>query len=595
MRRMGIAKKIVLLIIVLLVVTSAAIIILNGIFYQRDMREQLADVQLPLISDKVLAEVDMTIMEPARGVMLLVNNPFFLDWLRRGEDAAAEDAVFAMLDSMRNNYGIMGVNFGSDQSRKYYAAAGSGRKILEIDDSAAFSWFYDFRDSGAASVTNIYVGDKDWGTAAYTNFRVNVDGQFRGLISIALNLETLARRMDELRPGRDGAVLMLDGEGVIRFVNDNDLVGKPIAAIKPAYQEQWQNVTRGDGAGFHYSQDGSERYVNVRRVPGLDWYLVSEIGTTEFEASLARTILTTIGLSLVLIVIGSVFGVIFAGSITRPLGVITNDLVREADTMSTFAQEISQTSDNLDASARQQAAVVDGASASITDMSGSIARNSENAGTVNSLMRRCDEDVQAGLAAIQHMTGAMDEINHSSGEIGKILKTIEDIAFQTNLLALNAAVEAARAGEAGKGFAVVADEVRSLAQRSASSVQETSSLITETANRVNRGMSIVGELDEKFKIIMESLEQIKEMSARIGEATFEQTHGIEQVNQAMGQVDKHSREAASEAASMTRVSSDITARVENLRVSIDMLGTLLNRRNAGHNPQTNARRLTYTR
>ena len=579
MRRMGIAKKIVLLIVILLLVTSAAIIVLNSIFYRRDMRQQLAQVQLPLITDKVLAEVDTAIMEPARGVMLLVDNPFFLEWLRSGEPVEGEKTVFAMLDSMRENYGIMAVNFGSEQSGKYFAAGDSGHTILTIDDSDAFSWFGAFRDSGAASATNIYVGDKDWGTSAYTNFRVDLDGKYRGLISIALNLETLAKRMGELRPGADGAVMMLDEGGVIRFIDDTGLVGRQVADGRPAYREHWQQATGRPRTAFGYVQDGTERLVNVARVPGLDWYLVTEIGTSEFEALLRRTIFTTSVLSLILIVAGSVFGVVFAGSITRPLTVIANDLTREADTMSDFAGSISQAGDNLDQSARQQAAVVDGASASITEMSGSIARNSENAGAVADLMRRCDADVEAGLEAIRQMTGAMRDISVSSGEIGKILKTIEDIAFQTNLLALNAAVEAARAGEAGKGFAVVADEVRSLAQRSASSVQETAGMITETTNRVNRGMSIVGELDEKFKIIMESLGQIREMTGKIGEATYEQTHAVEQVNQAMGQVDRYSREAAGEAAAMTGVSSDIIDRVGNLRDSIDMLGALLNRRN----------------
>lgn len=149
MRRMGIVKKIVLLIIVLLVITATAIILLNRYFYQRDMRQQLQRVQLPLISDKVLAEVDATIQEPARGVMLLVNNPFFLEWIRAGEDSAAEPTLFRMLDSMRTNYGIMAVNFGSDATKKYFAAATAGQQILTIDNSDAFSWFYAFRDSGA--------------------------------------------------------------------------------------------------------------------------------------------------------------------------------------------------------------------------------------------------------------------------------------------------------------------------------------------------------------------------------------------------------------------------------------------------------------
>lgn len=135
MRRMGIAKKIVFLIVVLLLVTSAAIIALNRGFYQRDMRKQLQEVQLPLISDKVLSEADRTIMKPGRGVMLLVNNPFFHDWLRAGCPQGSEKMVFAMLDTMRTNYGMLSVNYASGE--KFYAASGSSHNIFPMDGSDA--------------------------------------------------------------------------------------------------------------------------------------------------------------------------------------------------------------------------------------------------------------------------------------------------------------------------------------------------------------------------------------------------------------------------------------------------------------------------
>ncbi len=576
MRRVSITKKIVFLIIIILAVTSAAIIAINGLFFRRDMKKQLTSIQLPLVSDKILAEVDRAVNEPTRGVMLLVNNPFFLDWIRSGEDAAAEPTLFRMLDSMRTNYGIMAVNFGSEATKKYFAAAGQ-QQILTIDNSDAFSWFYAFRDSGAPRVTNVYVGDPDWGTSAYTNFRVDVDGKYRGLISIALNLETLSKRLGELRPGADGDVFMMDKSGAIRFIGDTKLVGTPVAQYRSAYQEHLSRATGGGEYNFSYNDDRGERLVNVRAVPGLDWYLVSEMGTGEFQASLRRTITATILASLVLLVLGSVLGVVFAQTITRPLENITNSLIVEADTMSGFAEEIENASSVLDQSSREQTAVVDGASASIADMSGSIARNAENADAVGRLMTRSDADVQEGLEAIKQMNGAMEDINHSSQEIGKILKTIEDIAFQTNLLALNAAVEAARAGEAGKGFAVVADEVRSLAQRSAASVQETSAMIHQTTDRVDRGVTIVGQLGEKYQAIVDSLGQIKDMSAKISEATYEQTHGIEQVNTAMAQVDKYSKEAAEESRTMTGISANIGDRVDLLRDTIADLGRMINR------------------
>ena len=584
MRRMGIAKKIVLLIVSLLIVTSVAIIFINRSSYRRDMRHQLQEVELPLISDNVLTEVDKTIMEPARGVMLLVNNPFFHEWLRAGRPVEGETTLFAMLDSMRLNYGILTVNYASGE--KYYAASGSGHNIIPMDDSGAWSWFGDFQAGGQPQTTNIYVNDKDWGTTAYTNFRITLDGEFAGLISIGLSLEELARRMGELRPGRDGEVFMFDRDGVVRFVDELELVGMTLEEMRPEYLKH-VNLSGGpERFTFSYPDGGSERLVNISRVPGLDWYLASEMNTREFDENLARSVLRTAAISLACIILGSILGVFFARSITRPLEGIAGNLIREADTMTGYAGEISQTSDTVDRNSREQTAVVDGAAASIAEMSSSIARNAENADEATGFMRRSDADVQSCLTAMEQMVGAMRDIDHSSGEIGKILKAIEDIAFQTNLLALNAAVEAARAGEAGKGFAVVADEVRSLAQRSASSVQETAQMIQQTADRVGRGMSIVTDLEEKFRTITETLGHVRDMTGKIAETTIEQKHGIEQVNQAMGQVDRYSREAADEAATMTRISSSISEVVDQLHGSIAQLGRLLSRSETavGHAP-----------
>ena len=101
-------------------------------------------------------------------------------------------------------------------------------------------------------------------------------------------------------------------------------------------------------------------------------------------------------------------------------------------------------------------------------------------------------------------------------------------------------------------------------------------MVNQTADRVARGMTIVGELEEKFKAIQSSLVHVNEMTGKIGETAGEQEHGIAQVNQAMGQVDRHAKETANEAGSMTRISTDIAGEVENLHESVRQLGGLIN-------------------
>ena len=144
-------------------------------------------------------------------------------------------------------------------------------------------------------------------------------------------------------------------------------------------------------------------------------------------------------------------------------------------------------------------------------------RNAENARTPRRSPARRAHAADTGAADMQQMTTAMDDLKTSSASIAKIIKTIDEIAFQTNILALNAAVEAARAGEAGAGFAVVAEEVRNLAQRSAAAAKETAAKIEDAVRKSERGVALSGKVAHGFGEIVSKARQVDELVAEIAD------------------------------------------------------------------------------
>ena len=206
--------------------------------------------------------------------------------------------------------------------------------------------------------------------------------------------------------------------------------------------------------------------------------------------------------------------------------------------ISSAAGEISQGNSGLAHRTEEQASSLEEAAANIQQLTTTVKQITDNTREASQLaMSARDQATKAGNV-LQSCAVAMDAINGSNRKIADIIGVIDEIAFQTNLLALNAAVEAARAGEQGREFAVVASEVRNLAQRSAGAAKEIKALVNDNVRRVDEGSKLVNSSGITLSEIVGSVKRVADILSEIAAASAEQSSGVDQVNKAIGQMNE---------------------------------------------------------
>jgi len=263
------------------------------------------------------------------------------------------------------------------------------------------------------------------------------------------------------------------------------------------------------------------------------------------------------------------------------------------DEVTSTMHEMSVNVQNMVKSTQMQASSVSETSSSIDEMVASIQRVADTAKVLLDISQRSREEVQAGIATMQKTTEGLNRINSSiessaeiidvlgtrADDIGKIIEVIDDLAEQTNLLALNAAIEAARAGEHGLGFAVVAEEVRKLAEKSASSTKEISELIAsiqkearravenmdKSTTIVNEGLTLGGDLNGALKKISNVVTEVFKFAQEIGAATNEQSHGSSQIAKATTRLNELTHEINSAVEEQASGAQAVVMAMERMR------------------------------
>ena len=269
------------------------------------------------------------------------------------------------------------------------------------------------------------------------------------------------------------------------------------------------------------------------------------------------------------------FAVVLVRGISKSLREAAWALARGADQMAMASRQVSQASQNVAQGASEQAASLEETSASSEQIQATTQRNADGSRCAAKLMSEASAMIVEANQKLEAMVNSMAAIGASSDKISQIIQVIDGIAFQTNMLALNAAVEAARAGDAGQGFAVVAEEVKTLAQRSGEAARDTATLIEESIARSAEGRQRLDEVASAIGNITTVAHKVKALVDEVNASSEEQSRGIQQVAKTILDMQSVTQQTAASAEESASASEELSAQSEGLRGIVTRLNELV--------------------
>ena len=625
---LSIKQKLILILVIAVLASTLLVGTIQQYIARQLVEQNMESVQLPNMVKQVANRVDKEVTVMKSVAYSIANNPDVIAWSQAGANRAGETQLVNYLGQLKDFNDLTVTSFVDRQTHKYWNQDGFLR-VLKNDEFDG--WFFAYKDSGQPVSLSLY-NEPGQGYRLFANYQ-QVNG--RGMSGVAKSVDDLMAVLNSVKIAESGFIFMADEKGTINAHANTNLLGKShlrditsSAIASTLLTKQDFNLIRGE-------VEGEDMLFASTYVKSAGWYVIAQVPVSELYTEMNSASVSMITWSIIIALGFALLGVWFAGSISKPLenlasvftqlgngqgdlttriplpeqketrklvegfnqftaslhGILTNvaaTSVQIRQSAAQVAEQSAMTESNSETqrdstmqvatALNQMGSTVNEIAQSAHDAASSVNHSAKASADGQAFTQQAVDSIHQLAGQISSVTSVIESLDAHTDDIVSILETIRGISDQTNLLALNAAIEAARAGDHGRGFSVVADEVRTLAQRAASSTEEIQSKIdsfkqdSQTAveqmrlsnKQTTQVVEAAQQIDVMLKDIADDIQIIHGINTQVATATDEQSVVVEDINRNIHAISDNSDNNLRSAKQMVATSKTMAELAEQL-------------------------------